>query len=120
MCFLTYMADDDPEMPTTETWRTWMRERREALSITQGELGRRVGTSQPSISDIESGKLKGSSLVLPISRILGIPPPYVPIEHDEERRLLEAGRDLRRHNRDVFLAQLQALEVLASSLTPKG
>jgi hypothetical protein len=75
--------------------------------------------SQPVISDIEKGIVEASEYVLAISKALGIPPPYLEIEDDDERRLLEAGRALRSKNREVFRAQLQVLEALATNVTQK-
>lgn len=110
----------DPELPTTALWRGWMVSRREALGLTQTDLGRKVGLSQPIISEIESGKQARSVAVLAISRVLGIPPPYLEIEDDVERRLLEAARILRHTNVEVFATQLQLIETLARSLTRQG
>jgi transcriptional regulator with XRE-family HTH domain len=124
VCFNGYMdsagAGDDPELPTTAMWRRWMRDRREALGMTQGELGRRCNISQPIISDLETGRLGASSAVRAISAALGIPPPYAEVKHGDELRLLIAGRTLREHNEEIFAAQLLMIETLAKGFTPKG
>jgi transcriptional regulator with XRE-family HTH domain len=115
------MAEDDQrELRTTPLWRQWMVARREQLGLTQTELGRMVGVSQPIISHIENGVVDASVAVEAISDRLGIPPPYVAVEYEDEKRLIDAGRALRSANRDVFVAQLQLLETLAKSVTPKG
>lgn len=51
-----------------------IRERREALNISQAELARRVGIRQPSLHNIEIGKTKKSRYMPEINRELGIDP----------------------------------------------
>ena len=47
---------------------------RENRRMTQKELGKRVKTSQPNISFIESGKSPGAPLFLRICKFLGLNP----------------------------------------------
>jgi transcriptional regulator with XRE-family HTH domain len=111
---------DAVEMPTTRLWRQQMTAGRKALGLTQTELGERVGLSQPTISDIESGVMKGSRLIPAIARALFIPPPFLAVEDELDDRLMRAGRELRSRNNEVFLAQLQLLETLVKSIVAKG
>lgn len=110
----------DPEMPTTPLWRRHMREAREIAGWSQTDLSRKVGVSQPIISNIETGELGASSAVLAISRLLRIPPPYVELEDATDERLLAAARAIRARDPRIFEQQLQSLELLASLLTPQG
>jgi transcriptional regulator with XRE-family HTH domain len=75
-------VSDDPspsEIATTPEWRKEMAAARRLEKFTQGELGVKVGipadSAQAMISQIETGAVSGSKFVLPICRVLGIPPP---------------------------------------------
>lgn len=58
-------------MKTLESGRQ-IRERREALKISQAELARRVGIKQPSLHNIEIGKTKRSRYLPDIAQVLGL------------------------------------------------
>ena len=68
-----------------------------------------IGTSQATISEIESGELKGSKFVLAICRKLGIAPPMM-FEDQLERRWVEGGRKLRARRSPLFLRMLEMVE----------
>lgn len=107
---------DYPEIATTQQWRDRVREARLRQGMTQPQLAARLGTTQPTISDIETGKIAASKLVTPISEVLKIATPYAAVEDDLERRWIEAGRLLRARNRAVFNAQLLFIEQLLAGI----
>ncbi len=111
------MLTNDSEIPTTDAWRKTMVAARKAAGHTQKTLGAALGTSQATISDIESGEQGGSSYVLAICRILNIPPPVV--TGDElERRWIEAGRALRARRAQLFERQLLFVEEMVALDAP--
>lgn len=108
------------EVPTTDYWRGVMRRSRKEFrhddgrrGITQGDLAKLVGTSQPTISDIESGAQQQSRFVWPICVALGIPLPFLLIEDEWDERWMEVGRALRHRDMRFFEAQLRAMEIAA-------
>lgn len=62
------MPADPPELTTTDKWRADAVEARERLGLSQEGLGTLVGTSQNMISLLESGGVRSSQFVLPISK----------------------------------------------------
>lgn len=66
------------------------------MGLLQKELGAKIGTSQNTISMIESGEVSSSKYVLRICRILRIPPPqHVESTLDADmQRWLERGQRL--------------------------
>lgn len=106
-----------PEISTTPYWRGLMREARAQGGLNQGQLAAKLGTTQPTISDIETGEISQSKLVTPICDALGIPLPYEPVEDAMERRWIEAGRLLRHRRGDVFIQQLENIESLVKLLS---
>lgn len=104
---------EEPELSTSPLWRESMRLARKAAGMSQGQLGAAVGVSQAVISDIEKGLIKASSKVMPICRVLRIPPPLVMVDPDIER-LVTAALTLRTRSPSLFDAQLKTLETLAA------
>lgn len=113
-CFHVVMerGDPHPELATNAEWREEMKRARTAAKLTQVELGRRVGTSQAMISDLESGNVEASQFVLPICRELEIHPPTW-MEDEAERAWLRLGRDLRTRDEALFRRALSMVESMA-------
>ena len=108
---------DYPELATTPQWRAQVKEARRRQGLNQGQIAARLGTTQPTISDIETGAIAQSKLVTPISDLLGVSIPYASVEDDLERRWIDAGRLLRARHRGVFSQQLASLESLIKLLS---
>lgn len=85
---------------------------RSDASMTQGELGRRVGTSQNMVSNIESGKVASSKFILPICKVLGIPPPMF-FESEEQKAWSQLGHLLRRKSMKKFARAMALVEAMA-------
>lgn len=109
---------DLPELATNEEWRGIMRRARleprddYPKGMTQGELAKKVGTSQVMISNLESGAASSSKYVLPICNVLGIPLP----EHftDEvERAWAQLGRVIRAKGLEQQKAATKVVMALA-------
>jgi transcriptional regulator with XRE-family HTH domain len=98
------------DMPTSPYWRGVMKTARKALRLTQGDLGELVGTSQPTISDIELGHIGGSGFVPAICMALQIPLPVIFVEDDFDQRWVEAGRVLRERSMTRFRNYLAIFE----------
>jgi transcriptional regulator with XRE-family HTH domain len=107
--------NEAPELATTATWRTRMREARSKAGLTQAQLAAKVGVTQNMISLIESGNVASSKFVLPICEVLKITPPRLRVEDESDQRWLEAGRTLRLLNRPLFDQQLRLVEMLAAA-----
>lgn len=105
------------DVPTTETWRGIMARARAARGLTQEHLAKAVGTSQPNISDIESGKTGASKFVPAISLALGIPNPAILVKDEFDERWIEAGRVLRARSMSRFRHYLAIFEEEAG-ITP--
>ena len=103
------MEDQAAEVATDADWRALMQRERKAQGFTQKTLAVAIGTSQATISEIESGELKGSKFVLAICRKLGIAPPMM-FEDQLERRWVEGGRKLRARRSPLFLRMLEMVE----------
>lgn len=100
---------EEPELATNGEWRGIMVRARKEHGLSQDELGAKLGISQAMVSKIESGESRSSALVMPICRILGIPPP----EHfvDEfEKEWVRLGRALRYRNEEQARAARQLIE----------
>lgn len=92
---------------------------REAAGLTQSQVAQKVGMSQPSYSDLESGRSKGSTLLPQIAFVLGVRPYWIatgegPKDEQElldvdERELLSAWRSLPPESRQLILTQFRAL-----------
>src|SRR5919109_2413591 len=101
-------------------------ERRRAAGLTQAELARRIGTTQPAISKIESGRtLPGLELLDRVARALGRPIAITlgasPTSSAEERRR-RVRRALKGFEFDPWDRGPTAAErdsLLADELTPE-
>lgn len=111
----TVTPDDEREMATNEDFRDRMRLARAARGWSQFDLAREVGTTQPTISDIERGKAESSQYVMTICRVLSIAPPAF-FEGDMEKRWREAGEFLRVRAPDVFEQLLKTAETVMATL----
>ncbi len=67
---------------------TRLRNRREALQVSQRELARRIGVRQATISDIERGQLKnpGINIIRRLAQILGVTTDYLIGMYEEENK----------------------------------
>jgi len=83
-------ADDEREHPTTGDWRAAMRTARKVQGVTQTALAAALGITQAAVSEIERGTVQASSYVIPICRLLKIPPPVF-YESDIDARLASGG-----------------------------
>lgn len=104
-------GQEEPELATNEEWRGIMVRARKDHKWSQDKLADKIGSSQAIISKIESGEVRTTSLVMPICRVLGIPPP----EHfvDEfEKEWVRLGRALRYRNE----SQARAARTLIESM----
>ena len=119
MISVTTKRDDGPEYAITEFWRALMHRTRRERGMSQATLGGIVGVSQNVISKIESGEMGNSSSVAKISQALGIPVPHLPLIDETDERWLDAGRQLRQLDRELFDQQLLMLERLAAAVTKK-
>ena len=102
-------GQEEPELATNEDWRGIMVRARKDHGWSQENLAEKVGSSQAMISKIESGEARTSTLVMPICRALGIPPP----EHfvDEfEKEWQRLGRALRYRNEQQARAARSLIE----------
>lgn len=108
------MSSDPPETPelaTNEEWRGIMVRARKDKKLTQKELGGRVGTSQNIVSLIESGEVATSQFVLPICRVLGIPPPMF-FSDDEQKTWSQLGHILRGKSMKKFRRAMDLVAAL--------
>jgi DNA-binding XRE family transcriptional regulator len=103
-------VDDGAEIPTTPYWRSEMKRARGEKGLQQWALAQEVGTSQPTINEIESGRITRSRFVATISSVLGIPQPFTLIQDDMDRRWIEIGRTLRANDPVSFDAYLKIFE----------
>ncbi|WP_446745594.1 helix-turn-helix domain-containing protein [Silvibacterium acidisoli] len=71
-----------------------IRQAREARNFTQGDLGKRIGQPQSSVSRIERGGDLRVSTLLEMARVLGLEPMLIP------KRLVPAVRALVEHVAD--------------------
>lgn len=83
------------DMPTSIYWRGVMERARKARGISQEMLAKALDCSQPTVSDIESGKIGGSKYVPGICEALGIPLPIILTEDEFDERWADVGRLLR-------------------------
>lgn len=100
-----------------------LRERMDALGLSQAELARRVGVRQPTIFKLTSGGGYGSKHLHRIARELGTTPAYLTGETDnpdedapaapelkhEERELVECARGMSAPNRAALMQLARAL-----------
>lgn len=82
---------------------------RKDQGFTQKELGARVGTSQNIISEIESGKVLSSGFIMPICKVLKIPPP-MHFENEEDAAWSQLGHLLRTKNMKQFRRAMALVE----------
>lgn len=87
--------------------------RRRKEVMTQAELAMRVGTSQNMISNIESGNVTSSKFILPICRVLSIPPPMF-FESDEQKAWSQLGHVLRGKSMKKFKLAMALVESMVS------
>ena len=88
-----------------------MRERRRALDWKQGDLARRLGVTQATVSAIETGDVRASSHVLAICRLLKMDVPVV-TGSDLQRRWVEVGQVLAARMPATFLRHLEMFETI--------
>lgn len=100
------------EIALTDKFIRDMAEAREARGWSQSELGRRLGISQPAVSNIENGTAGSSRYVLAICDLLEIDPPFLMREKALEDWLAAGGR-LLRSNRALFETTLAMIESAA-------
>lgn len=79
--------------------------------LTQKELGARVGTSQNVISLIEAGEVTSSTFILPICDVLGIPPPML-YENEDQQLWSQLGRVLRHKSMRKFRRAMALVEAM--------
>lgn len=108
-------ADPSPELATNEEWRTIMVRARKDHGLTQKELGAKVGTSQNMVSLIESGEVATSQYVLPICKVLSIPPPRF-FESEDDAAWSQLGHVLRAKNMKQFRRAMALIEAMVEDL----
>ena len=86
-----------------------MQRARKDADMTQKELGGRVGTSQNIISLIESGEVSSSTFVMPICRVLRIPPP-MHFQDEDDATWSQLGHLLRTKNMKQFRRAMALVE----------
>lgn len=72
-----------------------VRERREELKMSQGELGKNAGISQSTVAQIERGRNQGSKHILALARALGV-----------DAEWLEMGKSKKEHNQAAKEAEI--------------
>jgi transcriptional regulator with XRE-family HTH domain len=77
----------------TPEWLALVQQELRTTGRTQIWLAQRLGVSKGAISQLLSGRGKGSRLVSNICEVLRVPPPQVE-EHPTMQRLIAAGRTL--------------------------
>lgn len=82
---------------------------RKDQGFTQKTLGARVGTSQNIVSLIESGEVTSSSYIMPICKLLKIPPP-MHFENEEDATWSQLGHLLRTKNMKQFRRAMALVE----------
>jgi transcriptional regulator with XRE-family HTH domain len=107
---------DDPEIATNQEWRGIMLRARKDRGWSQKELGDRVGTSQNIISLIESGGVESSAYIMPICRLLKIPPP-MHFENEWQKKWHELGRLVREQSEEDAEALVRMAEALLRKTT---
>jgi transcriptional regulator with XRE-family HTH domain len=88
-----------------------MQRARKQAELSQKELGARVGTSQNIVSLIESGEVTSSSYILPICKVLKIPPP-MHFENEDDALWSQIGHRLRTKNMKQFRRALALVEAM--------
>lgn len=116
MLFVKRAESIHPELPTTELWRGVIKRARKSTGMTQDELARKIGCTQPMIAGIERGTIKSSTLVIPICDILNVPPPHVLVEDEVDERWIEIGRLLRAKMPALFDGQLAGIESMLKTI----
>lgn len=106
-------AETTYEVPTTPYWRGLMRRVRHERKVTQVQLAERLGVSQTTISDLESGSVKQGRAVPAICAALEIPLPWILIEDEWDEAWVDVGRLLRRLDMEMFQSYLRAFELQA-------
>lgn len=86
---------------------------RERKELTQSELATRIGTTQNTISLIESGESSSSRHILPICKVLRIPVPMHYVSAEQQRWAI-AGHRLEEINPDQFQQVLSLVETMIS------
>jgi len=109
-------SDPSPELATNEEWRAIMVRARKDQGFTQKELGAKVKTSQNIISEIESGKVTSSGFILPICKVLKIPPPRH-FESEDDATWSQLGHLLRTKNMKQFRRAMAMIEAMVEDET---
>jgi transcriptional regulator with XRE-family HTH domain len=92
-------------------WRPKFREFLAQKGMTQVEIGKRFGKSQGWVSQIASGEIDRTDVFPELSRLAGIDLPFlVPLDDEEEQRLLEAWRQTRAENPEQASRFVDTLE----------
>lgn len=115
--FVSADPSDTPELATNEEWRGIMVRARKDAYMTQAELALRVGTSQNMISNLESGGVTSSKFVLPICRVLSIPPPMF-FESEDQKLWSQLGHVLRGKNMKQFRRAMALVESMIEDEAP--
>jgi transcriptional regulator with XRE-family HTH domain len=100
------------EIALTDQFQQKMIEARKRRGWSQSELARRIGISQPAVSNIEEGRASSSRYVLSICEVLEIDPP-IHVRDQALAEWLEAGGRLLRANPALFRSTLSMIGVAA-------
>ncbi len=109
----------EPELSFTKEWGALVRRARVDAHMTQRDVADKIGVEQGMISYIENGEVESSRAVMPLVRLLDIPPPKQYFADEEEERWVEVGRVLRRVNEAGFRGLLAAAELMIAGSEPK-
>lgn len=108
-------ADPPGEIPSDKEFGARVIAAREAKGWTQKQLAARVGTSQPTISTIESG---GSSALIPeVVRVLKIPGPMFGWS-EQQKRWAFVGHKLEERSPATFRLAMTMIEQMLADLQP--
>ena len=100
------------QWPTAPRWKSEVRAAMKESGISNSEMGRRLGVSQPAISQMLGPNSRGSRLVPGVHRELGWPPPSSATAPDELlRRINHQWPSLSRDQREAVLRLVDLLSV---------
>lgn len=108
----TVKVTETAEIALTSKFQADMVAAREAKGWSQAELARRLGITQPAVSNIENGSASSSRYVMAISEELGIDPP-IHLRDKAMREWLAAGGRLMRSNPALFQTTLAMIDAAA-------
>lgn len=103
---------DDPKVGFDDKWAEALAVAREKAGLSQQQLADAIGTSQNSISLMESSgdkRVRASHDVLPACRRLGLAPPLY-LASDLQKRWLSVGAEFEKNDLPQFVATLELLE----------